>query len=703
MKIRLIDEVNHSRENIVLMRNPPSDAHQGLENRERTVPTGNPSSDAHENTERRENIIPMRNPPSDAHQDIGNRESTVPTSNPSSDAHEKTWGLVGVGMRGRRSVFGRLSQRLDDVTVDIPSGVTAVLGESGAGKTSLLNALVEFEPISAGTITFRPPRGTRLALFWSPPTHGLWPHLTVAEHLLTVSRAAGNGDEECVRRLLDAFDLGSLRDARPGSLSLGERSRLSIARALASHAAVLVMDEPLAHVDSSRLGSYWSAIREHCQCTGASLVFATHSAEVVLREADFAICLDRGRLSYAGSTSELYDRPPTQALARLLGPCNWLSPDEGTRWLAGHDATCQTSLCVRPERLLIEPNVEGHATVVQTRFGGSSSEVDLVDAQDGVQRTFIHRPPGRAALNAGDRVLLKVLMLFCVLLFTGCGSEPALPVTMENYWNIPPNGPRVPAPRGMTVTPDGEYLVLDNAGRILVYDESGDVQRQWWMPEYSVGKPEGVRVLKDGRIAVADTHYHRVVFFDHDGNVTGMFGELGTGPGQFIYPVSVTQDDEENLYICEYGNYNDRAQKFRPDGTYLAQIGSYGTGDGQFQRPSGAAWYDGRLYVVDAFNNRVQVFDAAGKLVAILGSSDKISELYYPYDITVSDGGELFVVEYGGGRVSKLSRSGKLLGRYGTSGNGRGQFLTPWGLAVDHQGRVYVCDTGNHRIVELRM
>lgn len=107
--------------------------------------------------------------------------------------------------------------------------------------------------------------------------------------------------------------------------------------------------------------------------------------------------------------------------------------------------------------------------------------------------------------------------------------------------------------------------------------------------------------------------------------------------------------------------------------------------------------------MVDAFNNRVQVFDAAGKLVAILGSSDKISELYYPYDITVSDGGELFVVEYGGGRVSKLSRSGKLLGRYGTSGNGRGQFLTPWGLAVDHQGRVYVCDTGNHRIVELRM
>ena len=307
-------------------------------------------------------------------------------------------------------------------------------------------------------------------------------------------------------------------------------------------------------------------------------------------------------------------------------------------------------------------------------------------------------------LREGDHVLLKVLMLFVVALIAGCsGREPVLAVQRETYWSIPANGPRVPAPRGMTVSPEGEYLVLDNAGRLLVYNDAGVLQRQWWMPEYSVGKPEGVCVLKDGRIAVADTHYHRVVFFDHDGHVTGMFGELGTGPGQFVYPVSVTQDDDENLYICEYGNYNDRAQKFRADGTFVTQIGSYGTGDGQFQRPSGAAWFDGRIYIVDAFNNRVQVFDEDGKLVAILGTSDKFSDLYYPYDIAVSVTGELYVVEYGAGRVSKFNRSGKLLGRYGTSGTRRGQFLTPWGLAVDRHGRVYVCDTGNHRIVELRL
>ena len=647
-------------------------------------------------------------------------ENTLQTPAASFCPDENIWVLTNVSLGGNRSYFKSAmrddssevghaagpSLRLNRISVEIPRGVVAVLGESGAGKTSLLNVLVEFESITAGSVTFHPPQGINPKLFWSPPTHGLWPHLTVIEHLSSVSRGETEADKELIEQLLIEFDLQHLRSVRPGSLSLGERSRLSVARALASQAAVLVMDEPLAHVDSAHLGLYWSAIRRHCDQTGASLLFATHSPEAVLREASYVICLDHGRLSYAGRVDELYEAPETKELAQLLGPCNWMSAEDCRRWITGCDAHPETEICIRPEQLVIESSTEGIAEVVAVRFAGSSSEVDVVHRATGGKRgrTFIHRPTSRTALKVGDHVLFKVLMLFCAVLFAGCDhGAPTLPVTNEAYWVIPPNGPRIPSPRGMTVSPAGEYLVLDNAGRLLVYDESGELKRQWWMPEYSVGKPEGVCVLKDGRIAVADTHYHRVVFFDEEGNFTGTFGELGTGPGQFVYPVSVTQDDEENLYICEYGNYNDRAQKFRPDGTYVAQIGSYGTEEGQFQRPSGAAWFDGKLYIVDAFNNRIQVFDANGKLVAILGSSDKISDLYYPYDIAVSQSGELFVVEYGAGRVSKFDRSGKLLGRYGTTGPGRGQFMTPWGLAVDSKGRIFVCDTGNHRVVELRM
>jgi len=610
---------------------------------------------------------------------------------------ESAWSLIDVTLPGRGA------PRLDGVTVRIPRSATAVLGPSGSGKTSLLNVLVGFE-IPAGTVDGphvsqeSAPSRSRLPVFWAPCNAGLWPHLTVEEHLTTVQPVAQDPGP-----LLKAFDLDSLRHTRPGELSQGERSRLNVARALASEAALLVLDEPLVHVDPACRTRYWDVIRAHCSRFGTGLVFSTHQPEVALREARELICLDRGRVTYAGPAQDLYDAPPSAELAALLGPFNWFTPAEQARWLGQALPDGQTGL--RPERLEIAPCSEGPLEVSDQRFCGSITEVDVRDPSDGQTRTLVHRPQ-RARLQRGDRVLLRLLLLVLLMLgVSGCeGDGPALQVRAENYWSMPPDGPRVPAPRGIGVSPKGEYLVLDNAGRLLVFDDTGTLRRRWWMPEFSVGKPEGVCFLQDGRIAVADTHYHRIVLFSHDGDVVGTFGSRGSGPGEFMYPVSVIQDDQQFLYVCEYGNNNDRVQKFRPDGTHVAQIGSYGTGDGQFQRPSGAAWYDGRLYVVDAFNNRIQVFETDGTLVSILGGTDGSPlDLYYPYDIAVNGRGELFVVEYGAGRVTHLERTGRVLGRYGTAGSGPAQLLTPWGLTVDSRGRVYVCDTGNRRIVELEL
>lgn len=615
------------------------------------------------------------------------------------------WCLDTVSLSGRRSF------RLDRVSLDIPEGVTAVLGQSGVGKTSLLNVLVGFERPSAGRIAFMADVPTdRLPLFWVPPHHGLWPHLSVREHLLTVLPSAQRDQSSFVESLLARFDLEELSEAMPGSLSLGERSRLSVARGLASDATVLVMDEPLAHVDSARCGRYWDTVRQHCAARGTSLVLATHLPEVVLREADWVICLGQGSVTYAGDVTTLYHTPPSRELAELLGPCNWLSSQEVRHWLQP-DGPLQESVesehaCIRPERIQIEPTNDSPLVVEHCRFAGASTEVDIRDDRSGKTRPFVVRPRGTASVRAGERIILKLLpvLLLGLFLLSGCtfDSAPTLPVKRETNWLMPPDGARVPAPRGMTVSPQNEYLVLDNAGRVLVFNEDGDLQRQWWMPEYAIGKAEGICVLKDGRIAVADTHYHRIVLFDHEGVVTGTFGQRGSEPGDFVYPVSITQDPDENLYVCEYGQ-NDRVQKFRPDGTFLLQFGGPGTEPGQFQRPSGIVWYDHRLYIVDAFNNRIQVYTDDGKPVAILGESDRIAEVHYPYDIAVDQNGDLFVVEYGAGRVSKFSRSGRLLGRYGRSGPGQdvAQFSTPWGVSVDRRGRVYVCDTGNRRIVEL--
>ena len=96
----------------------------------------------------------------------------------------------------------------------------------------------------------------------------------------------------------------------------------------------------------------------------------------------------------------------------------------------------------------------------------------------------------------------------------GCDetTDPQLSVREVDHWSIPAKDLRIPAPRSLDIGPDGEVYALDTAGRVLVFDSSGSVLREWQMPEYEVGKPEDICVLADGRIAVADTHYHRVVF-----------------------------------------------------------------------------------------------------------------------------------------------------------------------------------------------
>ena len=613
------------------------------------------------------------------------------------------------------SLSGRGLPRLNGISLEIPEGVTAVLGQSGMGKTSLLNLLIGIERPTGGKIRFHGTASSgRLPLFWVPPQHGLWPHLSVREHLTTVSPQGTSQNIDAEEELLTKFDLLELADAKPGSLSLGEKSRLNVARALASHASVLVMDEPLSHVDSSRSGKYWQGVREHSRARGTSIVLATHSPEVALREATNVICLKNGRVVYSGDVTTLYEKPSSRELAELLGPCNWLPVDEAKRWLSRPLAECGSERleapdcqCIRPECLEVQSTAESPLLIEESRFAGSSAEIVVHDERSGATQNFVCRPQGSTRLKRGDRVILRVIQLMMIVVtLSGCfgDSSPVLPVKHESNWSMPPDGARVPAPRGMTVSSTDEYLVLDNAGRVLAYDRNGDLQKQWWMPEYAIGKAEGILVLKDGRIAVADTHYHRIVFFDHDGNFTGTFGQRGSEPGDFVYPVKIAQDPEENLYICEYGQ-NDRVQKFRPDGTFLLQFGGPGIEPGKFQRPSGIVWFDHKLYVVDAFNNRIQVFTDEGKLVAILGESDRIAEVHYPYDITVDQNGDLYAVEYKAGRVSKFSRSGRLLGRYGSSGPGQtaAQFSTPWGLTIDRRGRLYVCDTGNRRIVELEL
>lgn len=282
--------------------------------------------------------------------------------------------------------------RLRDVTLGIRKGVTAVLGWSGAGKTSLLNVLVAFEKPDSGEMH------GRIECSWVPHNDGLWPHCTVREHL-TLSGSTDPG------ALLEKFDLSAVAQSRPPQLSQGERSRLSVARALAalehntSTRRVLVMDEPLTHVDPARVGRYWKVIRDSVTA-GHSLIFSTHQPELVLSEAQRVICLHEGAVVFVGDVAELYREPESPRAMLLLGPGNWFTQADALHWL-GEERSAP--FCVRPEQLEVVAAEHAPHCVIRSRFGGSIAETEL-QSTHGETRTVFHRPP--APLAAGQHVRL---------------------------------------------------------------------------------------------------------------------------------------------------------------------------------------------------------------------------------------------------------------------------------------------------------
>jgi len=310
---------------------------------------------------------------------------------------------------------------------------------------------------------------------------------------------------------------------------------------------------------------------------------------------------------------------------------------------------------------------------------------------------------------------IVLILVLIALILPGCDDPDPESYTFgtTEYWNVPPDERVFPEPRSITIGPSDEVIVTDKNARVLVFDAKGDLLRWWRMPEFKNGNPQNACVLADGRIAVADTHYFRVLFFDQEGHVVGEFGQPGDGPGCFNFPICVVQDDEGDLYVGEFGG-KDRVQKFTAHGQFLKRFGEVGAEPGQFQRMAGMAWRRGpdgigRLYIADAENGRIQIFTDDGEFDGLLGASTHTQtftdEPYHrfnmPYDVEVDARGRIYVVEWGAGRISMFEPDGRLVGRYGSPGLGKDQFHTPWSIGVDSQGRIRVADTGNRRIVAI--
>lgn len=194
-----------------------------------------------------------------------------------------------------------------------------------------------------------------------------------------------------------------------------------------------------------------------------------------------------------------------------------------------------------------------------------------------------------------------------------------------------------------------------------------------------------------------------------NGSLLMQGGSMGRNVGQFDYPRGIAVDAANDFYVADSRNH--RVQKFRGEDSRLAwAVGELGKADdpqkaltmnlGKFNEPNGIALdAEGKVYVVDTWNSRVQVLDPKkGKVLKVFTSPDGF---FGPREAAVDKSGFLYVADTGRHRVVKFAPSGervRVIGSPKGKGSGEGEFNEPIGLALDAAGNLYVADRLNFRI-----
>ncbi len=212
-----------------------------------------------------------------------------------------------------------------DVNVEIAAdGVTAIFGNSGCGKTTLLRCIAGLERDCEGTIVvngavwqdhsrFMPPHKRPVGYVFQEAS--LFPHLTARQNLqYAAKRSGGRTSEQSIARVAKAMDIVHILDRHPKQLSGGERQRAAIARALLIEPQLLLMDEPLASLDEQRKHEILPFLERLKSDFNLPILYVSHSMAEVARLADRAIIVDAGTVVAQGSLKDVFSRIDRSAL-----------------------------------------------------------------------------------------------------------------------------------------------------------------------------------------------------------------------------------------------------------------------------------------------------------------------------------------------------------------------------------------------------
>ena len=222
---------------------------------------------------------------------------------------------------------------LNDVSVDIPTGaLTALLGPSGGGKSTLLRIIAGLEQADSGTITIEGEEATRLSpqrrnVGFVFQHYAAFKHMTVYRNVafgLEIRKVPKDKIRRRVTELLELVHLDAMAHRYPAQLSGGQRQRMALARALAVEPKVLLLDEPFGALDAQVRKELRTWLRRLHDEVHVTTVFVTHDQEEAMEVADSIVVLANGRVEQSGRPDELYERPANDFVMSFLGPVTTL-------------------------------------------------------------------------------------------------------------------------------------------------------------------------------------------------------------------------------------------------------------------------------------------------------------------------------------------------------------------------------------------